>query len=100
MMHPMHTHNHRFRVVEKDGSTVPEAARYDEDVVDVAPAERKTIEFEADADPGIYLMHCHKVSHAMNGDSYPGGMVGAVVYEETMDTDIFDQLMEYAGYEG
>lgn len=100
MNHPIHTHNHRFRLVQKDGSDVPEAAQYKQDVVNVAPAERKTIEFEADADPGIYLMHCHKVSHAMNGDSYPGGMVGAIVYEEAMDSDIFAELMDYAGYEG
>ncbi|WP_435067535.1 multicopper oxidase domain-containing protein [Haloplanus sp. C73] len=99
MNHPIHTHNHRFRVVEKDGSRIPEAAQYEEDILDLAPAERKTIEFEADADPGIYLMHCHKVSHAMNGDSYPGGMVGGIVYESVMDSDIFAQLMEYAGYE-
>ena len=100
MSHPMHTHNHRFRVVEKDGSQVPPAAQYEQDIVNLAPAERKTVEFEADADPGIYLLHCHKVSHAMNGNSYPGGMVGAVVYEEAMDSDIFADLMDYAGYEG
>ncbi len=100
MTHPMHTHNHRFQVVEKDGSSIPEAARYDEDICPVAPAERKTVEFEADADPGIYLLHCHKVSHAMNGNSYPGGMVGGIVYEEAMDTDVFAKLMDYAGYEG
>jgi FtsP/CotA-like multicopper oxidase with cupredoxin domain len=99
MSHPIHTHNHRFRVVEKDGSQVPEAAQYDQDVVNIAPAERKTIEFEADADPGIYLLHCHKVSHAMNGNSYPGGMVGGIVYEEAMDSEIFAELMDYAGYE-
>ncbi|ACV48080.1 multicopper oxidase type 3 [Halomicrobium mukohataei DSM 12286] len=100
MSHPMHTHNHRFRVVEKDGSKVPEAAQYEQDIVNVAPAERKAIEFDADADPGIYLMHCHKVSHAMNGNTYPGGMVGGIVYEEAMDSDIFAELMDYAGYEG
>ena len=99
MSHPLHTHNHRFKVVEKDGSPIPEVAQYDQDVVNIAPAERKTIEFEADADPGIYLLHCHKVSHAMNGNSYPGGMVGGIVYEEAMDSDIFAQLMDYAGYE-
>ncbi len=36
----------------------------------------------------------------MNGGFYPGGMLGGVVYESAMDTDIFAQLMEYAGYEG
>jgi len=98
--HPMHVHNHRFQVVEKDGGTIPEVARYHQDVTNVAPAERHTVEFRADAEPGIYLMHCHKVNHVMNGTSYPGGMLGGVVYREAMNTDVFRNLMEYAGYEG
>jgi len=100
MSHPMHIHNHRFQVVEKDGGVVPEAARHDMDVTNIAPAERHTIEFTADAQPGIYLMHCHKVNHVMNDNFYPGGMLSGVVYKEAMDTDIFASLMEYAGYEG
>ncbi len=100
MNHPLHIHNHRFCLVEKDGGQIPEAAQYEQDVSNVAPAERRTIEFTADAEPGIYLMHCHKVNHVMNGDFYPGGMLGAVVYEEAMDTDIFRSLMEYTGYDG
>ncbi|MEF8880907.1 MAG: multicopper oxidase domain-containing protein [Halapricum sp.] len=99
MSHPLHIHNHRFERVEKDGGVIPEAARHEMDVTNVAPAERHTIEFEADADPGIYLMHCHKVNHVMNGNFYPGGMLTGVVYEEVMDTEIFANLMEYAGYE-
>ncbi|WP_132058798.1 multicopper oxidase domain-containing protein [Halorussus amylolyticus] len=100
MSHPMHIHNHRFQVIAKDGGTIPEGARHEEDVTNIAPAERHTIEFEADADPGIYLMHCHKVNHVMNGRSYPGGMLTGLVYESVMDSDIFADLMEYAGYEG
>jgi FtsP/CotA-like multicopper oxidase with cupredoxin domain len=100
MSHPIHLHNHRFEQIETDGGQIPEVARHEEDITNIAPAERHTIEFEADADPGIYLMHCHKVDHAMNGNFYPGGMVNGIVYREAMDTDIFSQLMEYAGYEG
>lgn len=100
MFHPMHTHNHRFEVVERDGSPIPEAARFKRDVADVAPAQRYTVEFEADADSGIYLIHCHKVNHVRNGSSYPGGMLTGIVYKEAMDTKIFSQLMDYAGYEG
>lgn len=100
MSHPLHIHNHRFHIVEKDGADYPEAMQFPQDVVNVSPAERYTIEFEADADPGIYLMHCHKVDHVRNGASYPGGMLSAVVYKEAMNTDIFANLMEYAGYEG
>jgi len=100
MSHPMHIHNHRITRVAKDGGVIPEVARHEMDICNVAPAERHTVEFTANADPGIYLMHCHKVNHAMNGNFYPGGMVSGVVYKEAMDTDIFAQLMEYAGYEG
>ncbi|WP_311173720.1 multicopper oxidase domain-containing protein [Halobellus ordinarius] len=100
MSHPLHIHNHRFQLTEKDGGTIPESARYDMDITNIAPAERHTIDFTADAEPGIYLLHCHKVNHVMNGGFYPGGMLGGVVYEDAMDTDIFAQLMEYAGYEG
>ncbi|WP_435349416.1 multicopper oxidase domain-containing protein [Haloarchaeobius sp. HRN-SO-5] len=100
MSHPLHIHNHRFRVVEKDGGQYPEEMQVPQDVVNVAPAERYTVEFEADADPGIYLMHCHKVDHVRNGSSYPGGMLSAIVYTDVMDTQIFADLMDYAGYEG
>ncbi|MFC6765399.1 multicopper oxidase domain-containing protein [Natrinema soli] len=99
MSHPMHTHNHRFRLVERDGGQIPDVAQYEQDVTTIAPAERHTVEFEADADPGIYLVHCHKVNHAMNGEFYPGGMVNGIVYRDAMDTDVFADLMEYAGYE-
>ncbi|MXR21163.1 multicopper oxidase domain-containing protein [Halobacterium bonnevillei] len=99
MNHPLHIHNHRFRRIEKDGGQIPEVAQHEMDITDIAPAERHTIEFEADAEPGIYLMHCHKVNHVMNGSYYPGGMLTGVVYKEAMDTDIFGKLMEYAGYE-
>ena len=100
MSHPLHIHNHRFRKVEKDGGPISEVAQHEEDVTNVAPAERHTIEFEADADPGIYLMHCHKVNHVVNNGMYPGGMLTGVVYKEAMDSDVFADLMEYAGYEG
>jgi FtsP/CotA-like multicopper oxidase with cupredoxin domain len=100
MNHPLHLHNHRFEVVEKDGGVIPESARHERDIIDMAPAERRTIEFEADSDPGIYLMHCHKVNHVMNGGFYPGGMLTGLVYEEAMDTEIFANLMDYAGFEG
>ena len=99
MSHPLHFHNHRFTVVEKDGGVIPEAARHEEDVINVAPAERYTLELNADADPGIYLMHCHKVDHVRNGTSYPGGMLTGIVYTEAMGTDIFRKIMGYAGYE-
>ncbi|ELZ21558.1 multicopper oxidase type 3 [Haloterrigena salina JCM 13891] len=98
--HAFHTHGHRFTVVEEEGSPIPEAARYEQDVVPIAPAERLTLEFEADADPGLYPVHCHKVDHVTTDGRYPGGMATAIVYEEAMDTEEFAEVMDDAGYEG
>ncbi|WP_425494300.1 multicopper oxidase domain-containing protein [Natronoglomus mannanivorans] len=98
--HPFHTHGHRFTVVEKDGSPIPEEAQYKEDVINVAPAERYTIELEATADPGIYPAHCHKVHHVTTDGAYPGGMATAIVYEEIMDTEEFAAVMDDAGFDG
>ncbi len=98
--HPLHIHNHRFEVASKDGGTVPEAAHHGLDIVNVAPAERYAIDFTADADPGVYLLHCHKVNHVMNGNVYPGGMLTGLVYESVMDSDVFAQSMEYTGFGG
>ncbi len=97
--HPFHTHGHRFEVVRKDGSVIPEPARYKEDVVEIAPAERITIEFEADSDPGIWPAHCHKAHHVNTEGNYPGGMATAIVYEDVMDTDEFASVMDAAGFE-
>jgi hypothetical protein len=34
----------------------------------------------------------------MNGTFYPGGMLTGEVYRSVMDTNIFNQLLEYVGY--
>ena len=73
--------------MRRNGGRIPKAARYEQDVTNIAPAERRIIEFDADADPGIYLLHCHKVHHVMNGDFYSGGVLGAIVYREAMDSE-------------
>lgn len=97
--HPFHTHAHRFDVVARDGSRIPPEQRQAQDVISVAPAQRITIEFTADADPGIYPAHCHKAHHVTIEGSYPGGMATAIVYEEAMETDEFAEVMADAGFE-
>ncbi len=97
-MHPFHTHNHRFRVIEKDGGPIDKSVQHEEDVIQVGPAERYTLEFEADADPGIYPAHCHKVHHVTNEGRYPGGMATAIVYEQAMETEEFAEVMADAGF--
>ncbi|ELY54474.1 multicopper oxidase type 2 [Natronolimnohabitans innermongolicus JCM 12255] len=97
--HPFHTHGHRFTVTEKDGSPISEAAQHQGGVINIGPAERYSLEFEADADPDIYPAHCHKAHHVTNRGRYPGGMATAIVYEEAMETDEFEEIMDDAGYE-
>lgn len=97
--HTMHMHNHTFTVVEKDSGTIPEAAQHVEDIVNVAPAERKVIQFPADADPGVYAAHCHRVDHAMNGERYPGGMLAGLAYQSELDSEQFQKLLGQSGYE-
>lgn len=97
--HSFHTHRHRFRNVAKDGGPIPEKVQHEEDVIDIAPAERYTLEFDADSEPGIYPVHCHKVDHVTTEGSYPGGMLTAIVYEEAMETDEFDEIMDDAGFD-
>jgi FtsP/CotA-like multicopper oxidase with cupredoxin domain len=97
--HTMHTHNHTFTVVEKDSGTIPESAQHTEDIVNIAPAERKVIEFTADADPGVYAAHCHRVDHAMNGETYPGGMLAGMAYDSELDSEQFQNLLDQSGYE-
>nr|WP_306054231.1 multicopper oxidase domain-containing protein [Natronococcus sp. AD5] len=84
----------------KDGSPIPESARYEEDVINVAPAERYAIELEADADPGIYPAHCHKVHRVPTEDAYPSDMATAIVYEEAMVSEEFAELVDDTGYGG
>ncbi|CDK38755.1 multicopper oxidase type 3 [Halorubrum sp. AJ67] len=40
------------------------------------------------------------MNHAMNGDTYPGGMIGGMVYDSVTDTEQFASMMDLAGYEG
>lgn len=98
--HPFHTHGHRFEVIRKDGSLIPESQRIKQDVVEIAPAQRITIEFEATKDPGIWPAHCHKAHHVTTGGSYPGGMATAIVYEAVMESEAFADVMQMAGFDG
>ncbi len=98
--HPFHTHRHRFQTVRKDGGRIDPVARHDEDVVTIGPAERYTIEFDADAEPGLYPVHCHKVDHVTNQGVYAGGMLTSIVYESAMETEEFAAVMDEAGFEG
>jgi FtsP/CotA-like multicopper oxidase with cupredoxin domain len=74
--HPIHLHGFQAVLVETDGGTIQESARYAANTVLVPVGSTRAIEFVAD-NPGDWPMHCHMTHHVMNqmGHNIPN-MVG------------------------
>ena len=62
--HPMHLHGHSFRVVNRNGSSVP--YRQWADTVLLPPKETADVAFVAD-NPGDWMLHCHVTDHQVSG---------------------------------
>lgn len=62
--HPMHLHGHSFRVLSRNGASVPH--RQWADTVLVPPKETVDIAFVAD-NPGDWMLHCHITDHQVSG---------------------------------
>jgi FtsP/CotA-like multicopper oxidase with cupredoxin domain len=77
--HFMHTHSHRFTVVARDGSYVNEPQEVD--TIGIGPGQRLDVIFEAD-NPGTWPFHCHRLNHVTNENTYPGGMLTFIHYED------------------
>ena len=77
-IHPMHLHQMPQLVFAKDG--FPLDAPQWEDTVNVAPGERYSVLVQA-TDPGVWVLHCHILTHAERAEGM-FGMVTAVVVEE------------------
>lgn len=58
--HPIHLHGHAFRVLSRNGATVPHTPL--QDTVLLAPDETAEIAFVAD-NPGAWMLHCHVLEH-------------------------------------
>lgn len=78
--HPIHLHGHTWTVVGTEGGPIPESAQWPAATINVAPGETRDVEFIA-WNPGIWLLHCHKLHHMGNmnenmpmGVMLPGGM--------------------------
>ena len=67
--HPIHLHGHTFRVLSRNGKTVPDTEL--RDTVLMRPREKVEIGFAAD-NPGRWMFHCHILSHVQAG---MGGVV-------------------------
>nr|BFE88515.1 hypothetical protein GCM10020093_111160 [Planobispora longispora] len=63
--HPMHPHGHHVLVLSRDGK-VPEGGPLWLDTFDVQPGEVWQVALRAD-NPGIWLAHCHDLTHAVAG---------------------------------
>jgi FtsP/CotA-like multicopper oxidase with cupredoxin domain len=62
--HPVHFHGHSFRVLTRNGETVPN--RQWQDTVLLRPRDRIEVAFVAD-NPGRWMLHCHVMDHQMTG---------------------------------
>ena len=62
--HPMHLHGHSFRLLRRNGKSVPH--RQWADTVLVPPKETAEIAFVA-SNPGDWMLHCHVTDHQVSG---------------------------------
>jgi FtsP/CotA-like multicopper oxidase with cupredoxin domain len=76
-VHPMHLHGFEQIVIAKDGEPLDHP--YAADTVLVAPGERYTVIFNANA-AGTWVWHCHILNHVESPEGM-FGMVTAVVVE-------------------
>ncbi|MEE9451613.1 MAG: multicopper oxidase family protein [Gammaproteobacteria bacterium] len=81
--HPMHLHGHSFQVVRIDDQEIKGAMR---DTIHVLPRSKVEIIFDAD-NSGIWMFHCHKLSHM------EVGMQTTIHYEGYPPPDYYLELI-------
>jgi FtsP/CotA-like multicopper oxidase with cupredoxin domain len=80
-IHPMHMHGGPFTVVARDGVMLPAAARFEADVINVAPGQRYDVIWPA-REPGKWILHCHIPHHTLNNNVEEQGAGGLTVLVE------------------
>ncbi len=83
--HPMHLHNNAQLVIAKDG--YPLAQPYFVDTINVAPGERYTVVIFAEV-PGVWVYHCHILTHVEKSDGSVFGMFTALIVEDSGDPEL------------
>jgi FtsP/CotA-like multicopper oxidase with cupredoxin domain len=63
--HPMHLHGHHMLVLSRNGKPITGNPWYT-DTLNVGPGEKYEVTFAAD-NPGIWMDHCHNLTHAEVG---------------------------------
>ncbi|MEX1265707.1 MAG: multicopper oxidase domain-containing protein, partial [Woeseia sp.] len=87
----LHTHGHKFTVIDRDGVPLPDAMRSPQDVVWLATSQRVDLSLSMVNDgrrsygPGIWLFHDHQNAGVTTDGIGPGGNVSAIVYGEYLD---------------
>jgi FtsP/CotA-like multicopper oxidase with cupredoxin domain len=81
--HPMHLHGFPQLVYAKDG--IPLDHPYWADTINVAPGERYSVIFQG-AEPGLWVWHCHILTHVESEDGL-FGMATAVVVSDAVATE-------------
>ncbi|MCD1260136.1 multicopper oxidase family protein [Paenibacillus athensensis] len=84
--HPMHLHGHHMLVLTRNGQ--PVSGTWWSDTLDVQPGDTFEVAFRAD-NPGLWMDHCHNLSHAAVGMSmhlmYEGVTTPFMVGTETVN---------------
>jgi len=79
--HPMHLHNNAQLVIAKDG--YPLDVPYYADTINIAPGERYTVVVFAES-PGVWVWHCHILTHVEKNDGSVFGMFTALIVNESV----------------
>jgi FtsP/CotA-like multicopper oxidase with cupredoxin domain len=87
----LHTHGHKFTVLERDGVQINESNQTPQDVLWLPTSQRYDLELSFINDgqhaygPGIWLFHDHQNKGITTDGIGPGGNISAIVYEEYLD---------------
>ncbi|MCU1232181.1 MAG: multicopper oxidase type 3 [Candidatus Solibacter sp.] len=77
-IHPIHIHGGPFQVVARDGTTLPPAARFSADTINIGPGQRYDVIWKA-LNPGKWLIHCHIGHHTTNNNVETNGGGGLMM---------------------
>lgn len=85
-IHPFHIHGGPFVVVARDGETLPPAARFKADTLNIGPGQRYDVIWTA-LKPGKWLIHCHIGHHTTNNNVEMNGGGGLMVVIDVAGTE-------------
>ena len=87
----LHTHGHKFTVIERDGVKLPKSNQAPQDVLWMATSQRYDLDLSFINDgtltygPGIWLYHDHQNKGITTDGIGPGGNISAIVDKEFLD---------------